>query len=104
VLTALIVDGGQTRERAYRMVQALAMRARDGGEGFEQLVRHDPEVTAALDSATIDRCFDVAAYLEHIDETYRRLGLSTTADAAPAPTASAQPQLAVEAGIAGGRV
>jgi adenylosuccinate lyase len=103
VLTALIVDGGYDREQAYRAVQSLAMRAREGDEGFEQLVRADPGVRAALDAQTIDRCFDVTAYLEHIDETYRRLGLSTTTVAAPV-TATEQSQLAVEAGIAGGRV
>ncbi|MBV8446275.1 MAG: adenylosuccinate lyase [Candidatus Dormibacteraeota bacterium] len=103
VLTALIVDGGWSRDDAYRAVQALAQQARSGEAGFETLVRSDATIAAALDATTLDRCFDLRGYLEHIDETYRRLGLATE----PPPTTteeSERPLLAVEAGIAGGRV
>lgn len=103
VLTALIVDAGWSRERAYRAVQALAQRARDGDGGFRDLVVGDVEVTGALDPAALARCFDVAAYLEQIDVTYRRLGLSTHAPVTDATSQESAP-LAVEAGIAGGRM
>ena len=47
--------------------------------------------------------FDVDAYLEHVDETYARLGLPV--DATPANPAVAQrPALAVEAGLGGGQL
>ena len=101
VLSALIVDAGWSREGAYRAVQALAQRARDGEGGFRDLVATDVEISEALSPAALARCFDVEAYLEHIDVTYRRLGLSTAssggveAQHAPGP-------LAVEAGLAGG--
>jgi adenylosuccinate lyase len=103
VLTALIVDGGFSREDAYRTVQGLALRARDDEGGFEELVRGDARIAAALDSATLDRCFDVDEYLRHIDVTFRRLGLSVSS--APAQQEERdRSALAVEAGIAGGRV
>jgi adenylosuccinate lyase len=102
VLTALIVEAEWPRERAYRAVQSLAARARDDEAPFRDLVANDPEISEALTASTIAACFDVAPYLAHIDETYRRLGLSTApAHMAPAPETS---MLAVEAGLAGGRM
>jgi len=103
VLTALIVDAEWPRERAYRAVQALAGRARDGEGSFRDLVAVDPDIASALPETTIARCFDVEPYLAHIDETYRRLGLSTTSPQRAEADASA-PVLAIEAGLAGGRM
>ena len=102
VLTALIRDAGWSREKAYRAVQALAQRARDGEDGFRDLVRRDPDISDALGGETLDRCFDINEYLSGIDETYRRLEIpiSKTSDVSAAPPA---PTLAVEAGVAGGR-
>ena len=102
VLTALIVEAGWSRERAYRAVQALAQRARDGEGGFRDLVAADIDVSGALNPAALARCFDVEAYLEHIDVTYRRLGLSTRSSTAGPP--DTHTALAVEAGLAGGRM
>ncbi|MHB8489240.1 MAG: adenylosuccinate lyase [Candidatus Dormibacteria bacterium] len=102
VLTALIVEAEWPRERAYRAVQALAARARDDDGSFRDLVALDPDIAGALTEATIAHCFDIDPYLAHIDETYRRLGLSTTT-ARKATDASA-PVLAIEAGLAGGRM
>ncbi len=103
VLTALISHAQWPRERAYRAVQSLAQRARDGGGGFHDLVVADPDVSAALGDQ-LERCFDVQRYLNHIDDTYARLGLSTDSTAAPATTTEPRPQLAVEAGLGGGRL
>jgi adenylosuccinate lyase len=103
VLTALIVEAGWPRERAYRAVQALAARARDDEVSFRDLVTLDADIAAALPESTIAHCFDVEPYLAHIDETYRRLGLSTTTPQRGAPEISA-PALAIEAGLAGGRM
>ncbi len=103
VLTALIVDAEWPRERAYRAVQALAARARDDEGSFRDLVSVDAEISAALSEQTIEHCFDVEPYLARIDETYRRLGLSTTTPQHAEPDAST-PVLALEAGLAGGRM
>ena len=102
VLTALIVEAEWARERAYRAVQVLATRARDDEGAFRDLVAADAEIAGALSESTIAHCFDVGPYLAHIDETYRRLGLSTTT---PQREADAPPSaLAIEAGLAGGRM
>jgi adenylosuccinate lyase len=104
VLTALIVEAGWPRERAYRTVQALAARARDDEGSFRDLVTLDADIAAALPESTIAHCFDVEPYLAHIDETYRRLGLSTTTTPQRAAPETAAPALAIEAGLAGGRM
>jgi adenylosuccinate lyase len=102
VLTALIVEAEWPRERAYRAVQQLAARARDDDGSFRDLVATDPDISGALSESAIAHCFDIEPYLANIDETYRRLGLSTTTQRA-ATNASA-PLLAMEAGLAGGRM
>ena len=103
VLTALIVEAGWPRDRAYRSVQAFAARARDGEGGFHDLVVADPEIASALSPQVLQECFDVQTYLEHIDVTFRRLGLSVSADRTPPATTDTE-TLAAEAGIAGGRM
>jgi adenylosuccinate lyase len=102
VLGALISEAGWPRERAYRAVQSLAQRARDGEAGFLQLCAGDPEVSAALRGHLV-AAFDVQAYLVHIDDTYARLGLSTDEEP-PEESEVAQQELAVEAGLGGGRL
>jgi adenylosuccinate lyase len=102
VMTALIDGAGWPRERAYRTVQALALRAREGEAPFRDLVRASEEVRAALDAARLDDALDVAAFTRYIDETYRRLGLPLQAPS-PAVAAAARPELAVEAGLGGGK-
>ena len=103
VLGALIVEAHWPRERAYRAVQALARRARDGEAGFRELVEADDEVSGALGQEHLANAFDVQAFLRHIDDTYDRLGLSTEPDTVEPPTNAVPQELAVEAGLGGGR-
>jgi adenylosuccinate lyase len=102
VMTALIDGAGWPRERAYRTVQALALRAREGEAPFRDLVRGSEEVRAVLDAAQLDDALDASAYLRHVDETYRRLGLPLAAPS-PATAEAGRPELAVEAGLGGGK-
>ncbi len=104
VLTALIVVAGWPREKAYRTVQGLALEAREGRGGFRELVRASDEVRAALTDAQLDACFDVSAYLAHIDDTYRRLGLPVVEPNGASPAAAERPEVAVEAGLGGGNL
>ena len=64
VLLAL-VHRGLARQSAYTIVQRCAMGAL-GGEGrFRDLLARDPDVSAALSPADIDRCFDLDHALAH---------------------------------------
>jgi adenylosuccinate lyase len=100
VLTALIDVAAWPREQAYRTVQALALEAREGRGGFRELVRASPEISAALGAEQLDACFDISAFLVHLDETYRRLGLPVVEPAGVADVE--RPKVAVEAGLGGG--
>ena len=100
LLVALIEQGDWSRERAYRLVQSLATRARSGEGGFRELAGSDPEVAEVLGRDGLDEVFDETAYTRHIDDTYRRLDLAVVAPAEAVVTA--RPELAVEAGIGGG--
>ena len=68
VLLAL-VEGGSTRDDAYRIVQELAQRAWEEGVPLRELLAAD-ERAAGLE---LDRIFDPAAYLRHAEEVLGRL-------------------------------
>jgi adenylosuccinate lyase len=73
VLTGLLAKGTLQREEAYALVQRNAMTAWDEGRPLIELLKSDPEVTAHLDPAEIEACFDEAQYLRHADVVFDRL-------------------------------
>ncbi|HWH37760.1 MAG TPA: adenylosuccinate lyase [Candidatus Limnocylindrales bacterium] len=73
LLSALVEQGGMGREEAYAIVQRAALRAADERRPLRELVEADEAVTAALDRAAIDQCFDEARLLRHVDEVIGRL-------------------------------
>jgi len=70
-----LAETGLPRQQAYEMVQRNAMRAWQERTPFRALLAGDPEVTARLTPADLDRCFDPAWYLRHVDAIYKRAGL-----------------------------
>lgn len=74
VLSALI-DKGMTREEAYDLIQPSAMKAALAKSDFKEELKNDEKVSAKLNSAEIDSCFDMSYYLRHIDYIYKELGL-----------------------------
>jgi adenylosuccinate lyase len=74
VLLALI-GKGLSREEAYALVQQKAMKAWGEGKDFRTLLESDPEVTKILPPEEIGGLFDYSAYLQHIDDIFRRFGL-----------------------------
>jgi adenylosuccinate lyase len=74
VLNALLAAGLQ-REVAYKIVQANAMKAWHEDLDYRSLLEADTEVTSLLSPEQLDALFDVNAYLVHIDDSFRRLGL-----------------------------
>ena len=81
VLLALL-DGGRSRDEAYRIVQSAAMRAWEGRGRFRDLLRE----SGALSDTELDACFDPADALGHVDEIFLRVGLAE-GPAAPAARA-----------------
>ncbi len=74
VLLALI-DKGLAREEAYKLVQSNAMRAWQKRTPFLDLLCEDEGVTRHLSRNELAPLFDYGFFLQHLDESFRRIGL-----------------------------
>ena len=74
VLLAL-TQAGVSREDAYRLVQRNAMKVweSDGALSLLDLLKADPEVTAALSPADLEEKFDLGYHLRHVDTIFARV-------------------------------
>ncbi|MES2097353.1 MAG: adenylosuccinate lyase [Pseudomonadota bacterium] len=74
VLLAL-TQAGVSREDAYRLVQRNAMKVweSDGALSLLDLLKADPEVTAALSPAELEEKFDLAYHLRQVDTIFARV-------------------------------
>jgi len=75
VLLALI-ETGLSRQDAYAIVQRNSMRAWKERVPFRGLLETDTDVSSRLDAAKLDEIFDYSVYTRHVDDSFRRLGLS----------------------------
>jgi adenylosuccinate lyase len=73
-----LIDKGLSRQKAYQLVQRNAMKAWKGNKNFLSLLKADPEVTTTLPQGELDPLFDKQYYLRHIDDIFKRLGLTET--------------------------
>ncbi len=74
VLLAL-TQAGASREEAYRLVQANAMKVweSDGALSLLALLKEDAEVTALLPPAAIEAEFDLDYHFKHVDTIFARV-------------------------------
>ncbi len=74
VLLAL-TQAGVSREDSYRLVQRNAMKVweSDGALSLLDLLKADPEVTAALPAEQIEEKFDLGYHLKHVDMIFARV-------------------------------
>jgi adenylosuccinate lyase len=72
VLLAL-VESGLTRDDAYRLVQRNAMKAWQEERSFRDVLTDDSDVTAALDDARLDACFDLKRALSNTGHVFDAL-------------------------------
>ncbi len=74
VLLAL-TQAGVSREDSYRLVQRNAMKVweSDGALSLLELLKADPDVTAALPPAEIEAKFDLGYHLKHVDTIFARV-------------------------------
>jgi len=68
-----LVEGGVSREDAYRLVQGHAMRAWRENLDFYELVLNDPEISERVPRAKIERAFDLKRQLKNIDKIFARV-------------------------------
>ncbi|KAA3616484.1 MAG: adenylosuccinate lyase [Calditrichaeota bacterium] len=74
-LLLALAKNGITRENAYTMVQRNAMMAWEEGQDFQDSVKNDKEIVAALGEKTIARFFDLDKNLRHATTIFKRVGL-----------------------------
>jgi adenylosuccinate lyase len=74
VLLAL-TQAGVSREDAYRLVQRNAMKVwdSDGALSLLELLKGDPEVTAALSVSALEDSFDLGYHFKHVDTIFARV-------------------------------
>src|SRR5262249_39293212 len=68
-----LVEQGVSREDAYRMVQAHAMRAWKEGLNFRELVMKDRNITGRVSVKALDSAFDLKRQLRNIDDIFARV-------------------------------
>ncbi|MDD2252085.1 MAG: adenylosuccinate lyase [Dehalococcoidales bacterium] len=77
VMLALI-DKGLTRQQAYEVVQTNAMKSWQGRSKFITLLKKDPQASKVFKEEEIDQLFDYDYYVKHVDDIFKRLGLTRT--------------------------
>jgi adenylosuccinate lyase len=66
---------GLERKAAYEAVQRAAMRTWQGEAPLQENLAAEPEITAHLNRADIDRLCSLDIHFAHVDDTFRKLGL-----------------------------
>ncbi len=74
ILLAL-TRAGVERKSAYEAVQRAAMKTWKGEGTFAENVKREPEITARLSVAEIDRLCSLDIHFQHVDATFKALGL-----------------------------
>ena len=64
---------GVSREQAYAWVQRNAMRSFHEQRDFKELLLADPDVTAVLRRADIEKAFDLGDQLRNVDTVFARV-------------------------------
>ena len=64
---------GTSREQAYEWVQRNAMRSFAEQRDFKSLLLADPDITAVLPPADIERAFDLGEQLRHVADIFQRV-------------------------------
>ena len=74
ILLALTRAGAE-RKSAYEAVQRAAMKTWKGEGTFSESAKHEPEIASRLSAAEIDRLCSLDIHFQHIDATFKALGL-----------------------------
>jgi adenylosuccinate lyase len=67
-----LVKKGLPRQAAYEIVQRAALRARDEGGDFRQLLADEPELAARLTADELERCFDLGHHVRYAEAIVER--------------------------------
>ncbi len=70
-----LVDKGLSREKAYDLVQPLAMTSFKTKTSFKEVLLNDEVIESLLTKEEIEECFNLHYHLKSVDDTFKRLGL-----------------------------
>ncbi|HKN17654.1 MAG TPA: adenylosuccinate lyase [Candidatus Sulfotelmatobacter sp.] len=87
-----LVEQGVSREDAYRLVQAHAMRAWKEGLNFHDLVLADKEITKKVPRKQIEYAFDLQRQLKNVDKIFARVFKTEEASRAKSSTDARPPR------------
>jgi adenylosuccinate lyase len=73
---------GVSREQAYEWVQRNAMRSFNEKRSFKLLLLDDGDVRRVMTAGEIERAFDVAVHLRHVDQIFARVFPGATSEQA----------------------
>lgn len=68
-----LADSGMPRQDAYRVIQALALKAHREGVALRGLVDGSDEIRARLTPEQIARCFSLDTHFAHVDTIFERV-------------------------------
>ncbi|MCI0832703.1 MAG: adenylosuccinate lyase, partial [Chloroflexi bacterium] len=74
VMLALI-DKGMTRQDAYKVVQANAMKSWEARTPYLDFLLDDEHIRSKLSRDELASLFDYGWYLRHVDASFERIGL-----------------------------
>jgi len=70
-----LMEAGLPRTKAYDIVQKLSMKVWKDKVNLKNLLVKDKEVSSLLSKAAINKIFQPASYLKHINRIFKRIGL-----------------------------
>jgi len=71
-----LIEKGLSRDEAYKLVQANAMKVWDTDTDLKTELIKDPKITKYLNASEIEKIFDSSKLLERVDYIFGRLGLN----------------------------
>ena len=72
-LMLLLVGKGLSREAAYAIVQAAAMKSMEGKKSFRECLTEDRRFTDIVSDAELAEAFDLKSHLKNIDFIFSRV-------------------------------
>ena len=72
-LMLTLVKKGVSREEAYRLVQAPALKAKENNLDFKEQVLKEKGILAILSEDQIKECFSIKSHLKNIDPIFERV-------------------------------
>jgi len=71
----MLIEKGLSREKAYDLVQPLAMQAWEQKKSFRKLLDSSSEITSLMKEKELDKAFDPGHHTRNVETIFERIGL-----------------------------